>query len=160
MRLSTVNGWAGMVILALLLWTATGGLSSNFSPGEPVPGLLGAIFSLAAGVYFLIRRNNLYSNTKGLWADFHLLLGCAGVGFTLIHAGGTFFGWTGLLTIAITVLFLVGLNLRFFTVRQIHRNFNSRPYLFFNSPQNPIRLDLIIQDKKELLEQIDPRAIV
>ena len=159
MRLGTVNGWAGMVILALFLWTAIGGLGSNFYAGEPILGLLGAIFSLAAGVYFLVRRNQFFANTKGLFADFHLLLGCAGVGFILIHAGGTFFGWTGLLTIAITVLFLLGLNLRFFTARQINRIFLSRPYLFFNAPQNPISLDLIIQDKKALLAQMDPRAV-
>jgi len=158
MRFNNVNYWAGIVLLALIIWAATGGVRANFSPGGLVTGLLGAIFSLMAGIYFLIRRTNFFSAQKGLWANLHISLGSVGVGMILIHTGGIFFSLTGLLTLALTLLFLLGFNLRFLAAHQSYRSFFSRLHLFSNPAREEKSLNPFIREKETLLQELNPRA--
>jgi hypothetical protein len=159
MRFSSINFGAGIVILALLVWGFLGSLGELFSAGEPFTGLLGLIFVLAAFSYFLLRRTGVFPHSKGLWAEVHILLGYAGAGLVIIHSGGAFFTWTGLLTLSLVLIFLLGLNLRFFSGRQCFRNFPSRLHLFANPVQRGMDLDLILQKKKAFLQGMDQRVI-
>ncbi|MBU1206531.1 MAG: hypothetical protein KKH04_06340 [Proteobacteria bacterium] len=156
MGLGALNFSAGIILLVLLIWTAIRGL--NGGPGDVFTGLAGAILLLAAFLYFIFRRFGIFSISKGLLADLHILLGSAGVGLIVVHSGGVFLSFPGLLTIALTLLFLLGLNLRFFSSRQIHRNFASRPHLFFQSPPTTIKLESILEAKKALLKKINSQA--
>ena len=155
MRFSSINFGAGIVILALLFWGLLGTPSDHFSPGEPLAGLLGLISVLAAFFYFLLRRTGVSSRSKGLWSEFHILLGCAGAGLIFIHSGGVFFTWTGLLTLSLALIFLLGLNLRFFSARQCFRNFPSRLLLFADPVQRGMDLEPILQKKRSLLRDME-----
>jgi hypothetical protein len=159
MKFSSVNFGAGIVILALLFWGFLGNLSKHFSPGESFTGLLGLVFVLAAFFYFLLRRTGVSLLSKGLWAKLHILLGCAGAGLIIIHSGGTFLTWTGLLTLSLALIFLLGLNLRFFSSRQCFRNFSSRLHLFANPSRKGMDLEPILQKKEAFLQDMDSRAV-
>jgi hypothetical protein len=159
MKFSSVNFGAGIVILALWFWGFLGSLGELFSAGEPFTGLLGLIFVLAAFFYFFLRRTGVFPHSKGLWAEVHILLGYAGVGLVIIHSGGAFFTWTGLLTLSLALIFLLGLNLRFFSGRQCFRNFPSRLHLFANPVQKGMDLGLILEKKKAFLQDMDHRAV-
>ena len=159
MKFSSVNFGAGIVILALLFWGSLGNLSEHFSPGEPFTGLLGLVFVLAAFFYFLLRRTGVFSRSKGFWAELHILLGYAGAGLIIIHSGGSFLTWTGFLTLSLALIFLLGLNLRFFSSRQCFRNFPSRLHLFANPSQGGMDLEAILQKKRAFLQGMDHRAV-
>jgi hypothetical protein len=159
MKFSSVNFGAGIVILALLFWGFLGNLRERFPPGEPLTGLLGLVFVLGALFYFFLRRTGIFPRSKGLWSEVHILLGNAGAGLIIIHSGGTFFTWTGLLTFFLALIFLLGLNLRFFSGRQCFRNFPSRLQLFASPSKGAMDLEPILQQKMSLLQDMDPRAV-
>ncbi len=159
MKFSSINLGAGIAILALLVWGLLGNPGEHFSPGDPFTGILGFIFVLAAFFYFLLRRTGVFSNSKGIWAEVHILLGYAGAGLIIIHSGGTFFTLTGLLTLFLALIFLLGLNLRFFSGRQSFRHFASRVELFARPYRGGMDLDPILQRKKSLLQEMDSRAV-
>ena len=159
MKFSSINFGAGIVILALLVWGFAGNLGEHFSPGEPFTGLLGVICVPAAFLYFLLRRTAVLPRSKGFWAELHILLGYAGAGLIIIHSRGTFLTWTGLLTLSLALIFLLGLNLRFFSGRQCFRNFPSRLHLFASPSQGGMDLGPLLQKKRSLLQDMDPRAV-
>ena len=159
MKFSSVNFGAGIVVLALLVWGCVGNLGEHFSPGDPFTGLLGLIFALAAFSHFLLRRTGVFPGSGGFWAELHILLGCAGAGLIIIHSGGTFLTWTGLLTLSLALIFLLGLNLRFFSGRQSFRNFPSRLHLFANPSRGGMDLEPILKKKKAFLQDMDHRAV-
>ena len=159
MKFSSVNFGAGIFILALLFWGLLGKPGEHFSPGEPFTGLLGLIFVLAAFFYFLLRRTGVFSRSKGLWSEFHILLGCGGTGLIFIHSGGVFFTWTGLLTLSLALIFLLGLNLRFFSGRQCFRNFPSRLHLFANPSREGMDLEPILEKKRSLLRDMESGTV-
>jgi hypothetical protein len=158
MKFSSINLGAGIFILALLFWGILGKPSEQFSPGGPVSGLLGLMFLLGAFFYFLLRRTGFFSRSKGLWSEFHILLGCVGAGLIFIHSGGVYFTWTGLLALSLVLILLLGLNLRFFSGRQSFRNFSSRLYLFTDAVQRGMDLEPILQRKRSLLRDLDSGA--
>jgi hypothetical protein len=159
MKFSSINFGAGIVILALLVWGFAANLGEHFSPGGPFTGLLGLIFVLASFFYFLLRRTGVFPGSKGFWAELHILLGCAGAGLIIIHSGGTFLTWTGLLTLSLALIFLLGLNLRFFSGRQSFRNFPSRLHLFANPSRGGMDLEPILLRKRSLLQDMDHRTV-
>jgi len=159
MKFSSVNFGAGIVVLALLVWGCVGNLGEHFSPGDPFTGLLGLIFALAAFSHFLLRRTGVFPGSGGFWAELHILLGCAGAGLIIIHSGGTFLTWTGLLTLLPAMIFLLGLNLRFFSGRQSFRNFPSRLHLFANPSRGGMDLEPILLRKRALLQDMDHRTV-
>jgi len=156
--LSRVNFIVSILLLALGFWAAVGGLHSAFSSGEPTTGLLGAAFLLSAFFYLFMRRIVPFPHSKKFWDDLHVLLGLGGLALILIHSGGNFFSLAGLLTVALFLLFLLGLNLRFLSSRQIHKNIDFRAHLFYNPGPAETRLEHNIQAKKALLEQMDGQA--
>jgi hypothetical protein len=159
MRLKQINFWITIVLLFFLIGAASGLLFSEVPPGDPPTGIGGAVFLMAAFLYFLFRRTGILSSSKGVFSDLHILLGAVGVGLILIHSKGTFFSLTGLFTLALTLLFFLGLNLRFISSRQVHRNLGSRAYLFFSPFKGTREMNPVIQAKKELLSRIDPGAV-
>jgi hypothetical protein len=158
MRFSSFNLGAGIFILALLVWGLWGNLGEYFSTGEPLTGLLGLIFVLAALFYFFLRRTGVLPGPGRLWAEIHILLGYAGVGLLLIHSGGTFLTWTGLLNLSLALILLLGLNLRFFSGRQSFRHTFSRLDLFAKPSRGGLDLEPILRKKESLLRGMDSRA--
>ena len=148
----------GIALLLVLIGAACGVMALAVNPGDSSTGLGGTVFLLAAFLYFTLRRTGVLSHSKGVCSDLHVLLGAIGIGLILVHSGGTFLSPTGLFTLALTLVFFFGLNLRFLSGRQVYRNLSSRVYLFMNPSKGLKGLDPIVQAKKSLLYQMDPAA--
>ena len=148
----------GIALLLVLIGAASGVMALVVAPGGPSTGLAGAVFLLAALLYFALRRTGILSHSKSICSDFHVLLGAIGIGLILVHSGGVFFSPAGLFTLGLTLVFFFGLNLRFLSGRQVYRNLSSRVYLFMIPSKGMSGLDPIVQAKKALLHQMDPAA--
>ena len=155
-RLAQINFGAGIALLLVLIGAASRVMPSAFAAGDPSAGLVGAIFLLAALLYFPLRRTGIPSLSKRVCSDLHVLLGAIGIGLILAHSGAVFFGPAGLSTLALTLVFFFGLNLRFLSGRQVYRNLSSRAHLFTNPCKGMRRLDPIVQAKKALLQLMNP----
>jgi len=154
-----VNFFSGIILLALLIWAGVGGVDLIASAGDSFSALLGAVLFITSFLYSLIRRTAVFSQSKGIWSDLHILVGSAGISLIIVHSGGIFLSLTGFLTVALVLLFFLGLNLRFITPHQGHRSFDSRIHLFLHPAGNAETLKNLIQAKEALLRRIDPRAV-
>ncbi len=148
------NFWLSVIWLLLFLWAGLGGLPSSFSPGDPATGLWGAVCFLGAFIYVLARRSGFFRK-KHFLGELHFSLGVAGGILVVLHSGGRIFGSTGLLTLPLLVLFLLGMNLKFFGPRQIFRLSHSKAFLFFHPARGESDLEEIIRRKEALLRNLD-----
>ena len=87
--------------------------------------------------------------------ELHLSLGLVGGMLIVVHSGGRFSGSAGFLTLPLMVLFLLGMNLRFFCPRQVFRSFHSKAVLFFHPVRGESDLGKIIRRKEALLRNLD-----
>ncbi len=152
--MAVFNFWLGISWILLLLWTGIGGGPFGFAPGDPETGLWGAVCFLGAFIYVLARRSGFFQR-KHIWGELHFSLGLVGGVLVTLHSGGRFFSAAGLLTLPLIVLFLLGMNLRFFGARQVFRPFHSQAALFFHPARGEGALGEMIRRKEALLRILD-----
>ena len=152
--MAVFNFWLGILWILLLLLTGIGSHSFRFAPGDPETGLWGAVCFFGAFIYVLVRRSGFFRR-KHFWGELHFSLGLAGGMLVTLHSGGRFFSFAGLLTLPLIVLFLLGMNLRFFGARQVFRPLHSKAFLFFHPARGEGGLGEIIRRKEALLRNLD-----
>ncbi|MBP1715192.1 MAG: hypothetical protein H6Q42_3395 [Deltaproteobacteria bacterium] len=152
--MAVFNFWLGILWILLLLLTGIGSHSFRFAPGDPETGLWGAVCFFGAFIYVLVRRSGFFQR-KHFWGELHFSLGLLGGMLVVLHSGGRFFSSAGLLTMPLMVLFLLGMNLRFFGPRQVFRPFHSKAFLFFHPARGENDLGEIIRRKETLLRNLD-----
>lgn len=148
------NFWLSVILILIFLWAGIGGPFSDLSSGDPETGLWGAVCFLGAFIYVLARRSGFFRR-KHFLGELHLSLGLVGGMLVVLHSGGRFSGSAGFLTLPLMVLFLLGMNLRFFCPRQVFRSFHSKAVLFFHPVRGESDLGKIIRRKEALLRNLD-----